>query len=77
MAMGTWFHKPGTASEKALLVADQSDLDEMLGWGGLYQVQNEVQDEIENITFSKTSNKVCVMLFQPFAEKQMSWLSIL
>ena len=32
MTIGSWFHKAGAASEKALLAADQSDLDEMLGW---------------------------------------------
>ena len=32
MAMRIWFHKPGAASQKALLAADDSDLDENLGW---------------------------------------------
>ena len=32
MAVGNWFHKPGAASGKPFLAADDSDLDENLGW---------------------------------------------
>ena len=50
MAMSSWFHKAGAASENALLAADQSDLDEMLGWArrGAERSPGQIENMVTN-----------------------------
>ena len=75
--MGSWFHKAGAASEKALLAVDQGDLDETLGWARrvAYQVQNEVQDEIENMVTDNKISSPCMSI--QALQLQLNWQNFL